>query len=228
MAAASTAVVAEVADVGGGDRRTAPRSGGSTSSRLRAGAMRRACRGSSRPKRSARARPSARSATTGSSRVHDQRRVVGESVERIAPTLGDELELAVAVELVAEEVAECDDARSRAGDRLGQRRLVHLEQSEIASPAPSERRCDPGEQVRAGPVPREASLAPRISAAIAVVVVLPFVAETSATPCGRRRASASTAPGSSFHSSFPGSVVPPPRPAARESHRPPARRSSRG
>ena len=53
--------------------------------------------------------------------------------------------------------------------------------------------------------------------AIAVVVVFPFVAETSATPSGSRPASASSAPGSSFHTSFPGSVVPPPRPAARES-----------
>ena len=59
--------------------------------------------------------------------------------------------------------------------------------------------------------------APRISAAIAVVVVFPFVAETSATPSGSRAARASTAPGSTFHSTLPGSVVPPPRPTARES-----------
>ena len=60
----------------------------------------------------------------------------------------------------------------------------------------------------------------RIELAIAVVVVLPLVADTSATPAGRRCASASSASGSSFHTSFPGSVVPPParvlrdRPAA--------------
>ena len=58
---------------------------------------------------------------------------------------------------------------------------------------------------------------PRIRAAIAVVVVFPFVAETSATPSGSRAARASTAPGSAFQRSFPGSVVPPPRPAARDS-----------
>src|SRR5581483_8193124 len=57
---------------------------------------------------------------------------------------------------------------------------------------------------------------PRIRAAIAVVVVFPFVAETRAAPAGRRAASASIAPGSSFQSSFPGSVVPPPRPDARD------------
>ncbi len=58
--------------------------------------------------------------------------------------------------------------------------------------------------------------APRIRAAIALVVVFPFVAETSATPCTRREARASTAAGSSFQRSFPGSVVPPPRRAARD------------
>ena len=57
----------------------------------------------------------------------------------------------------------------------------------------------------------------RIALAIAVVVVLPFVAETSATPCGSAAARPSSAPGSSFQTSLPGSVVPPPRPAARES-----------
>ncbi len=59
----------------------------------------------------------------------------------------------------------------------------------------------------------------RISAAIAVVVVLPFVAETSTEPCGSRAARASISPGSSFHASLPGRVVPPPRPASREARR---------
>ena len=45
---------------------------------------------------------------------------------------------------------------------------------------------------------------------MALVVVLPFVAETSAEPAGNRDASASIAAGSIFQSSFPGSVVPPP------------------
>ena len=59
---------------------------------------------------------------------------------------------------------------------------------------------------------------------MALVVVLPFVAETTATPAGSRAASASIAPGSTFQSSFPGSVVPPPRPTARE--RRPTRRAA--
>jgi len=61
-------------------------------------------------------------------------------------------------------------------------------------------------------------------ASIALVVVLPFVAEITATPAGSLAASASTAPGSIFQSSFPGSVVPPPRLAARE--RRPTRRAA--
>jgi hypothetical protein len=57
----------------------------------------------------------------------------------------------------------------------------------------------------------------RIVATIDAVVVFPFVADTSNVPCESRAARRSTAPGSTFQRSFPGSVVPPPRPAARES-----------
>ncbi len=89
--------------------------------------------------------------------VHDQRRVDGKALGGGAPALGDELQLAVAVELVAEEVAEGEDARLQPRERLGQRGLVHLEQPELGSPRRDEGRRDPGEQVRTGPVPREAS-----------------------------------------------------------------------
>ena len=57
----------------------------------------------------------------------------------------------------------------------------------------------------------------RISAAIAAVVVLPFVAETSAEPSGRRRARRSSTSGSIDASTLPGTVVPPPAPTSRES-----------
>ncbi len=57
----------------------------------------------------------------------------------------------------------------------------------------------------------------RISAVIAAVVVLPFVAEISAVPSGSRAASRSTALGSSIASSFPGTVVPPPAPTSLDS-----------
>ena len=57
----------------------------------------------------------------------------------------------------------------------------------------------------------------RISAAIAAVVVLPFVAEMTAVPAGSRAASRSIAPGSSFERSLPGTVIPAPAPTRRES-----------
>ena len=59
----------------------------------------------------------ARSPTCGSSRVDDEGRALGQLPHRRAPALGDLLELAVAVELVAEEVAEADRARAAAGAR---------------------------------------------------------------------------------------------------------------
>ena len=65
--------------------------------------------------------------------VHDERRGGWECVHGLSPALGDELELAVAVELVAEEVRERDHARARARDRLRQRSLVHLEQAEVGA-----------------------------------------------------------------------------------------------
>ena len=65
----------------------------------------------------------------------------------------------------------------------------------------------------------------RISAAIAAAVVLPFVADRSAEPFGRRSARRSTAVGSIFQRSLPGTVVPPPRPVSRD--RPAAARAAR-
>ncbi len=95
-----------------------------------------------------------------------------------------------------------------------------------SSAARAARRVEATPETRFAPEPLWATRTDgrRISATIAVVVVLPFVAETSADPRGSRAASASIAPGSSFQSSFPGSVVPPPRPARRESA--PAARST--
>ena len=51
---------------------------------------------------------------------------------------------------------------------------------------------------------------------MAAVVVFPFVAETAAVPAGRRAASRSIAPGSSFDRSLPGMVIPAPAPTSRE------------
>ena len=51
--------------------------------------------------------------------VHDEPRGGGERRDRGTPTLRDVLELAVAVELVAKEIAERDDPRSYSLDHLG-------------------------------------------------------------------------------------------------------------
>jgi hypothetical protein len=58
------------------------------------------------------------------------------------------------------------------------------------------------------------ALAARLPAGVAVVSATN--GKTTTTPAGRRAARASSAPGSTFQSSFPGRVVPPPRPTARE------------
>ena len=79
--------------------------------------------------------------------------------------------------------------------RTDQGRHVRLDTRDEASP-----------ESRFAPARFQASRcsSPRIFAAIAVVVVFPFVAEISATPEESRAASASTEPGSSFQRSFPG------------------------
>ena len=116
-------------------------------------------------------------------RVDDERRLRRHRRDRGTPALGDDLELAVAIELVAEEVAERDDPRSRSRDRFGKRSFVDLEQPELRL---ARRRRAPTRFRRAGSrrhgSTRGGDSRPRISAAIAVVVVFPFVADISATP----------------------------------------------
>ena len=106
---------------------------------------------------------------------------LAERGDRLAPPLGDELELAVAVELVAEEVAEAERARPHAPRDLGQRGLVDLEEAELGVGRSEE---GGGDAARRGSRPTRLCASRtrgrRISAAIAAVVVFPFVAETSA------------------------------------------------
>ena len=73
----------------------------------------------------------------------------------VPPAFGNELELAVAVELVAEEVAEADRSRPQPPHELGQRALVHLEQPEIGVLGAEQRGGDSRDEVRAGSVVRE-------------------------------------------------------------------------
>ena len=139
VAAARAAVVAEVPDV---DREVVvgvP----AAHAEARVGGVRRGRR--ARP-RGRRCRSGRRvgwpAASDGGERVvgrHDERRRGVEVGDELAPALGHELELAVAVELVAEEVAERDRARLELrGDRR-QRGLVALEQPELGGSPPRAR-----------------------------------------------------------------------------------------
>jgi hypothetical protein len=75
--------------------------------------------------------------------VDDERGVVGEYRDRSAPALGDDLELAVPVELVAEQVSERDHPRTETLHRLGESTLVDLEQSELGVARGDEGGTDP-------------------------------------------------------------------------------------
>jgi hypothetical protein len=139
-------------------------------------------------------------------RVQDEPRRA--SSGELGPARGDRLELAVAVELVSEQVPEDDRARLERGGDRGEPELVDLEEAEPRLRASSEER-------------RRAMFAPatlwtvgtparsRIDAASAVVVVLPLVAETSTLPSGSVRPRRPMAPGSSRRSTLPGRLVPP-------------------
>ena len=87
--------------------------------------------------------------------VVDELRLHGQCGDRLAPALGHELELAVAVELVAEEIAEADRPRPEALQELGQRALVHLEEPELGIAGAEQRRGDARDEVRARSVVRE-------------------------------------------------------------------------
>ena len=87
--------------------------------------------------------------------VGDQQRLCREPAHHLAPAPGQELELAVAVELVAKQVAERDGPRRDSPRHLGQRGLVHLEQPQFGISGGDERRGDAGDEVRAGPVVRQ-------------------------------------------------------------------------
>ena len=211
---------------GSGSRRDGPRrlphsrrarhSGGSTSSPRRAGVARGPPTG--RRGRSGRCRTAPpRRCQRGVVGVHEHARRVGQALQRCEPALGDELELAVAVELVAEQVAKTHRSGASRRTSSGSAPSSTSKRPSSASSASSNAEATP--ETRFAPAALWASRARgrRISAAIAVVVVFPFVAETRATPSGSERASRPTAAGSSAARSFPGSVVPPPRPVTRDS-----------
>ena len=218
MPAGGAAVVAEMADVGGGVLVRGCRSARSTASRPRAaapGARGADRRGRRRSRRSGRGRGSP---TCGSSPLTTSVVESGRSRTVRRQPLRDVLELAVAVELVAEEVSERGARAARSvepppaarprppragraphrGRRAGRRRLPRGGWRPSGS-----RRA--GRRGRGSPPPSRSSSSSRSSPRRRPLRV------------GSRAASASIAPGSSFQSSLPGIVVPPPVPASRDS-----------
>ncbi len=91
---------------------------------------------------------------------HRPRRRV-ELGHRAAPPLGDELELAVAVELVAKEVSEADGLRPHAAADVGKRPLVDFEEPQLGIGVGEEGGGHPGHEVCAGAVVGEADPAPQ-------------------------------------------------------------------
>ena len=91
--------------------------------------------------------------------VDHERRLRRHGRDRGTPALCDDLELPIAIELIAEEVAESDDPRPRSRDRFGKRPFVDLEQSQIRLARGDERRRDSGEEIRARAVPGETVIA---------------------------------------------------------------------
>ena len=201
--------------------RTGRRSGGSAWRRGRAGA--RAApgwgprsRSRSRPGRRSSSRSRPRSAISGSSAFRTNSVLPGLAGHQLGPLVGERLELAVAVELVAEEVREHDQARPQlvrrpwaARPRRPRRapRRPRCSSSAVATP-----------QVMFEPARLCTGTRPAAFSAAAIipdVVVLPLVALTTVDPPvspAPRRAMAS---GAIRSSTRPGRVVPPPRPLRR-------------
>ena len=87
--------------------------------------------------------------------VHDRPRRGIEVGDSRAPALGDVLELAVAVELVAEKVPETDGLRPDAAGDVRKRALVDLEEPEVGPVGGEERRRHSRDEIRSRAVVRE-------------------------------------------------------------------------
>ena len=173
------------------------RSGGSTSSR-------RVLEGGARDRRVVEPVEIVRPATRRAGRRRAGRRHVRTTTAspRAPPpryaSLRDVLDSSVAVELWSRKRFRAGPLAGADGGDLRKGGLVQFEETSCAR-ARDESGGDARDEVRAGAVPGEPRVrSPRMRATIAVVVVFPLVADTSADPCGSRAASASIAPGSSF------------------------------
>ena len=135
----------------------------------------------------------------------------------LRPAVGQQLELAVAVELVAEQVGEEQQARLHVARDAGS-------QASSTSKSPSWPRSRPASS-SAVATPQDMfeparlctiGLPERSSAAaiMAAVVVLPFVADTSTEPASSSLDMRASARGEALSSTRPGAVVPPRAPDA--------------
>src|SRR5205823_5307122 len=79
----------------------------------------------------------------------DGERHAGQAAHRRPPALGDQLELAVTVELIAEEIPEAERARPQPARDLRQRAFVDLEEPELSPAGGEQGRGDAGDEVRA-------------------------------------------------------------------------------
>ena len=134
----------------------------------------------------------------------------------MAPQVADCVHLAVAVELVAAEVAEHEQLGAERVHDAGQDPLVDFEHGDAGRPRLGEDGAMP--DVRLAPVALLMTGSPvraRAAASSRVVVVLPFVADTSATRWPA--ASSASASGASAFITRPLIVAPCPRPVTRDS-----------
>ena len=88
--------------------------------------------------------------------IDDEQRLGRQPVDHRPPALGHDLELAVPIELIAEEVAEADHARLERRRELGQRSLVHFEQAQLGITGGDERGSHARFEIRARGVVGEA------------------------------------------------------------------------
>ena len=154
MPAVRAAVVAEMADIGGGVLVGRP----AADAVLRVGRVLERRPRDGRIVEPEHGRPRMRLGERADRRivaVDDERRIRRQLRHRVPPALDEQLQLPVPVELVAEEIAEADRPRAHPPHHLRQGRLVHLEQPQLGAVGGEKRRRHPGDEVRAGAVVRE-------------------------------------------------------------------------
>ena len=212
MPARGAPLVAEVADVGRGVGVRRPQR---TQYFESAACWRtsRARTGSSRPNRTRSGRESAESADQRIVGVHDAASSRPAARRRRPPALGDQLQLAVAVELVAEEVSEHTARGRRRPATSGKAPSSTSNSPSSASRAESSVEATPEARFAPEAVPGEPEAPPENRGGHRGRRRLAVRRRDDGRPEWQPRRERVDRPGSIFQSSLPGSVVPPPRPA---------------